>query len=88
VLRSVPRFVLVGVEAPAELRFERSRRRARPGDPETFEEFLARERQENSADPAGQQLAATFALADRVLVNDGNLDALRVRVDDLLAALS
>ncbi|HJQ98001.1 MAG TPA: AAA family ATPase [Candidatus Polarisedimenticolaceae bacterium] len=87
VLRSLAGFVLVGVEAPAELRFERSRRRARAGDPETFEEFLARERQENSADPAGQQLAATFALADRVLVNDGNLDALRARVDDLLAGL-
>jgi dephospho-CoA kinase len=88
VLRSLPRFVLLGVDAPARLRFDRSRLRARPGDPETFEEFVARERQENSADPAGQQLAATFALSDHVLVNDGDLDALRVRVDDLLAALS
>jgi len=46
--------------------------------------------EERSADglTPGQQLAATFALSDHVLVNDGDLDALRVRVDDLLAALS
>jgi dephospho-CoA kinase len=87
VLRTLPRFVLLGVEAEPRLRFERSRHRARPGDPETFEAFLARERQENSADPAGQQLAATFDLADRVIANDGDLDALRRRVDQLLATL-
>ena len=87
VLRALPGFVLVGVEAPAELRFRRSRSRARSGDPESFEGFLERERQENSSDPAGQQLAATFALADRVIVNDGDLDALRQRVDALLTSL-
>lgn len=86
-LRTLRRFVLIGVEAPAEVRYERSRMRARAGDPESFEEFLARERQENSADPSGQQLRATFALADRVLVNDGDLSALTERVDALLSGL-
>jgi dephospho-CoA kinase len=86
-LRRVPGFVLLGVDAPAELRFDRSRQRARPGDPETFEEFSARERQENSANPAGQQLRATFALADRVIGNGGDLTALRREVDALLASL-
>jgi hypothetical protein len=33
VLRRLPRFVLLGVDAPVEVRFERSLRRARPGDP-------------------------------------------------------
>ena len=83
-LRKVPGFVLVGVDAPATLRFERSRLRARPGDPESFEDFLARERQENSANPAGQQLRATFALADRVVLNDGDLHGLHRKIDELL----
>jgi len=87
VLRGVPGFVLVGIQAPPRLRFERSRLRARGGDPETFDAFLARERQENSSDPAGQQLAATFALADHVIPNDGDLEALRSRVEELLASL-
>ena len=64
-LKDVPGFLLVGVSAPTEVRFARSRRRSRPGDPTTLEEFTAREEQENTANPAGQQLRATFALADR-----------------------
>ena len=86
-LRRVPGFVLVGVDAPPALRFERSRQRARPGDPETFSAFEARERQENSTNPAGQQLRATFDLVDRVVVNDRDLQALRREVDALLFVL-
>ena len=87
VLRKLPGFVLLGVEAPAELRFARSRRRARPGDPGSFAEFAAREREENSTNPAGQQLLATFALADRVVDNDGDLDGLHLKIDALLHSL-
>ena len=84
VLRRVPGFVLVGVDAPAELRFARSRERGRPGDPASFAEFTSRERQENSANPAGQQLRATFELADRTIVNDRDLRTLHGRIDALL----
>jgi dephospho-CoA kinase len=86
-LRKVPGFVLIGVDAPAELRFARSRLRARPGDPESFSEFAAKEKQENSSNPAGQQLRATFALADRVIDNNGDLDLLHRNVDSLLRSL-
>jgi dephospho-CoA kinase len=86
-LRRVPGFVLVGVDAPVALRFARSQTRARPGDPESFESFTARERQENSTNPAGQQLRATFALADRVVDNDGDLGRLHRTLDELLHAL-
>jgi len=86
-LRRVPGFVLVGVDAPVAVRFARSSRRARPGDPRSEEEFAARERQENSANPAGQKLRETLDLADRVLVNDGDLIALRAKVDALLSRL-
>jgi len=84
-LRKVPGFMLIGVDAPAEVRFARSRRRARPGDPDSFAEFAERERQENSTNPAGQQLHATFVMADRVVRNDGDLDALHRAIDALLA---
>ena len=86
-LRRVPGFVLVGVDAPAELRFARSLHRARPGDPRTFTEFEARERQENTTNPAGQQLRATFLLADRVVANDSDLEALRSAIDSVLRSL-
>lgn len=88
VLRRVPGFLLLGVQAPPQLRFARSCERARPGDPASFEEFLAREDQENSRSPAGQQLRATFSLADEVIDNGADLDALRARVDAVLARLA
>ncbi len=84
VLRRLPYFKLVGVQAKTETRFRRSLDRARPGDPASLEEFQGRERQENSADPNAQQLAATFRLADHVIDNDADLDTLKVAVDRLL----
>jgi dephospho-CoA kinase len=84
VLRGLPRFVLIGVSAPVELRFRRSLERARTGDPETIEQFRRREAQENTADPDAQRLQATFRLADHVIENDGDLAALHRKVDGLI----
>ena len=84
VLRRVPGFVLVGVQASTAVRFRRSLDRARPGDPETLEAFEAREAEENRPGAHRQQLAATFALVDRVVDNDGDLDTLRATVDAVL----
>lgn len=88
VLRGLPGFVLVAVEAPMDLRFLRSVARRRPGDPASLEEFRRREDQENGADPMAQQLKATAALADHVLRNHGSLDDLHRAVDDLLGRLA
>ena len=84
VLRRVPGFRLVLVDAPAEVRFQRACRRGRVGDADTLEAFLALEARENSTNPAGQQLQATAALADGTIVNNGDLEQLRAAVDRLL----
>ena len=84
VLRGLPSFVLLAVRAPVELRFRRALSRGRPGDPRSLDEFEARERQENAADPWSQQLDATFRLADHVLDNGGDLDRLRRQVERFL----
>jgi dephospho-CoA kinase len=80
VLRRLPRFVLLGVDAPIATRFERSRARARIGDGSTLEEFSRKESLENSSNPAAQQLTRTFSLSDVVVDNSGSLDDLRVKV--------
>jgi dephospho-CoA kinase len=87
VLRSLESFVLLGVDAPQPLRFDRSVRRGRTGDGATLEEFAAKEARENSTTEAGQQLARTLALADRVILNDATLDALHRRTLEALASL-
>jgi dephospho-CoA kinase len=87
VLRRLPGFVLVAVGAQVERRFARAVGRGRAGDPQTIEEFVAREAQENSASEIGQQLEATARLADRVLSNDGTLDELHRATSRLLSEI-
>jgi dephospho-CoA kinase len=86
VLRTLPRFVLLGIDAPVELRFERSQKRGRSGDGRTLDEFRLKEERENSATETGQQLRRTFALADHVVRNDGSLDQMRQRTREALRA--
>lgn len=80
-LRTLPDFFLIAVEAPAEVRFQRARSRARPGDPVDLQGFQDAENRElQSGDPAAQQLLATLALADFTVPNDADLPALHVHI--------
>ena len=87
VLRRAPGFVLLAIDAPVALRFERSRRRARLGDGATLEEFVAKEARENAASESGQQVRRTMELADRTVANDGTLEDLEARLRAALATL-
>jgi dephospho-CoA kinase len=88
VLRGVPGFVLLGVDAPVALRFERARKRTGRGDAvASLEAFMRKEAEENTTDPTAQRLAATFALADHVAHNDGTLEYFRSRILDFVAEL-
>ena len=86
-LRQLGDFILLAIEAPAPLRWERQRARARAGDPRTFEEFLAGEARENSRAEGEQRLGVTARLADGVVLNDGALASLRARLVTAIRAL-
>lgn len=86
-LRTLPRFILLGIDAPVSLRFERALKRGRLGDGASLEEFVRKEERENSEVETGQQLRRTLALADRVIRNDGTLDELRGSVGRALAEI-
>ncbi len=86
-LRELPNFFLLGVDAPLEVRFARESGRARESAPATLDEFKALEERENTADPNAQQLDATMALADHVVVNDGTLEQFEERVAAFVNAL-
>ena len=78
-------FILVHVQAPQRLRFERLRQRARENDPKTFEDFLALEGKEAaSAHSTHQQLDPTIALAEVTLENGGPLRDLHEKIKRLL----
>jgi dephospho-CoA kinase len=83
-LRTQPGFVLVALEAPPALRFERVAKRGRDECAPDLAAFLRKEAEENGADPGAQQLGRSMALADRVLVNDGTLADLHRQLEEIL----
>lgn len=85
VLRTLPAFHLLGIDAPLGLRFERSRRRGRIGDGVTMEDFVRKEQLEKATDGPGQQLDVCFSQADQVVQNDGTLEELYRKVKSALS---
>jgi dCMP deaminase len=86
-LRAAGDFMLLWVEAPAELRWERVRRRGRDGgaELESFEAFEQLQARELASDEAGgQQLLEVRALADEVIPNGGDLGELEAHVRAVL----
>ncbi len=77
------RFVLIGVNAPQELRWKRLLKRGRHGDPETFEEFKRVDDREWKGGH-GQEVGKCMKMADYVIQNDGTLPALKKKVKDIL----
>jgi dephospho-CoA kinase len=82
-LRHLPGFFLLGIDAPAELRYARLQARGRAGDSGTLAEFIRHEAAEDTADPHGQRLSATLALADAVIQNDGTPEQMAARLEEL-----
>jgi dCMP deaminase len=85
-LRREPAFVLVGVDAPLEIRYERARARARPGDGSTLAEFAAREARERGGDPTSQQIHRVYEMADLRVDNSGSREDLHRTLAAILAS--
>ena len=85
VLKKTGRFLLLGVDAPITLRYERARARGRDESAETLEDFARIEARERTTDPAAQQLDETMRRADRVFVNDATPAALEADVTAYLS---
>ena len=80
--------MLVGIDAPIELRFKRLLERKRIGDAKTLEDFKQQEQRENLKSDTNQQLDKTLELAGNIIVNDSTLDNLRKKMDSLLKELN
>jgi len=76
--------IILGVDAPVELRFERLLSRNRIGDAKTLEAFKIQEEKENTSNETSQQLDETFKLSQKVIINDGTIEALHKKVDAIL----
>ena len=87
-LRARDDFVLIEVRAAADSRWQRSKERARPGDPSDRAAFVSQEAEEEGAlDAAGQALVATAEMADLILFNVGSIEDLHGELEDLIGRL-
>ncbi|MBI1969813.1 AAA family ATPase [Candidatus Woesearchaeota archaeon] len=84
-LKKLPNFILVMVDAPIKLRFERIKIRGRVENARTLEEFKALEDSEKSDDPAKPQLHKVFAMVDKKIINEGTMEALHQKIEHLLS---
>ena len=88
-LRERGDFFLIEVRADQEARWERMNQRGRSGDPLDKEVFLRQEEAEaSSKDEAGQALDATAEMADIAIDNDGTLEELERKLEEVWSNLS
>ena len=85
--RHAHHFRLILVDAPIEVRFGRSVQRSRESDPMTFEKFVAVETRESAGDENSQNLIQVELLADETLRNDGPLESLHPKIDEMVGRL-
>jgi len=83
-LRQQKDFILVAVDAPLELRYERTRKRGRAESAESLEEFAAKEKREMEGGTGGQQIRLCLDLADVTITNEGSLEALHRQIEERL----
>jgi dephospho-CoA kinase len=83
-LRKQKDFILLSVDAPVELRYERVRQRGRIESATNLREFIRKEEEEMTSRKNGQQLRNCMSLADIALINDGTLEDLFQKLEALL----
>ena len=88
-LRKRGDFFLIEVRADEDSRWERMNLRGRAGDPVDKQVFLKQEEAEaSSKDEAGQALDATAELAEISIDNDGTLEELEMKLEEVWSDLS
>ena len=87
-LRGRGDFVLIEVRAGEEARWQRMTARGRSGDPVEKGAFLSQEAAEiKSDDEAGQALDATAAMADITVLNEGSIEDLEGKLEEIWSGL-
>jgi Dephospho-CoA kinase len=83
-LRRLPGFILVAVDAPVELRYQRVLLRGRNESAGTLDEFRRKEDEERAGGRDEQQLGPVMAAADLTITNEGTLEEFHAKLRGLL----
>ena len=83
-LRKQKNFILLAIDAPVELRYERVKKRRREESASTIQEFIKKEAEEMTNRTKRQQLLNCMKVADFLIINDSSLECFRQKLEDLL----
>jgi|TARA_B100001971_G_C18086492_1_gene481179 dephospho-CoA kinase len=87
-LKKSENFILIAVDAPQKVRFERILKRARISDPKDWETFLEMdERDIKSKEQSGQEVGKCMEMADVKIFNSGSLEELKDEIRKTLENL-
>lgn len=83
--KNVKDFILIGVDAPQKVRFQRILSRGKPSDPKTWQGFLEMDARDNfdSENPMGQQTGKLLEMSDYVVINDTDLASAMKQVEQI-----
>ncbi|MGB2905570.1 MAG: AAA family ATPase [Candidatus Aminicenantaceae bacterium] len=77
-------FILLAIDAPMEVRFQRAVSRGRDESAASIEDFKAKEDQEKTRDRMAQQLETCMRMADSLILNDGTLEEYHKKLEAFL----
>jgi len=80
--------MMLGIDAPIELRYERVKHRLRVGDDVPFDTFVAHDTRERDGSSSGQNLTLAFAECHTIVTNDHTVAHLHHQIDRFLATLA
>jgi dephospho-CoA kinase len=83
-LRKQEGFILLAIDAPPKIRYERVKKRGREESVLTLQEFIAKEAEEMSTVERSQQLQVCMKMADFTIQNNGTLQELHKKLEKLL----
>lgn len=83
-LRRQKNFILLSIDAPVELRYERVKKRGRAESASNLQEFIEKEAEEMTNLKKSQQLQNCMRLADFKIKNNDTLESLYQKLEKLL----
>lgn len=83
-LRKEHDFVLLAIDAPIKLRYERLKKRKRSGDNISLQDFKKYEEMEKKGSKNAQQLEKCMKLSDHTIINDSTLEEFHRKIDMIL----
>lgn len=83
-LRKQKNFILLAIDSPVELRYDRVKKRGRVESASTLQEFIKKEEEEMTNLEKGQQIQNCMKMADFVVINDASLEDLHQMLEEML----